>query len=190
MNPEGLESAIRGINRVWFNPELGLPDSGTLTKEDYKRIGMNPDILRANTAIPKELEEMIQKTEEDLRKTPARVVVLETGVLKGLMWRWLEGPQEVVTEDFYNRLRKNVIRLGFIFLNDYKKDIEQNYQQDCLNLDVPIFYYNIERGEILYHDTVIGRRLDLRAGEESAADAATGSGGAAAGGSAAAQLNF
>jgi hypothetical protein len=123
--------------------DLGIMDTVILPalQGKSKRV-LDDKEINALTSIKKELDTHSH-----------RMILVKTSDLA----RYLkEDPLEAFS-DFQRNLDDGLKTWGFSI--DYvSDDIKALYEQDFMNNDVPVFYFNPSKGEVYYHDLVIGKK--------------------------------
>jgi len=156
-NPTGLKET-EGKNKIWLSPELTekkkVDFKYEMTKKDLKTIGVDLDQI----AVP-DLDDLtysrIEKARYRLQSLNGRFVLIDTQSLKSMLTR-IDPNNPSHLSIFSETIQERLNQLQFDFVATSEEQIKEAFKNNVLHNDVPIFYYDSNKGTILYEDIVIG----------------------------------
>ncbi len=160
----GLFPKLIGINRIWFDDSIGVEPwkvKCCLDEEAQEKLQVK-DRSVFSRELSEDASSKIEKAYEKLGKEKARIVPVTTVELEGAVTCFLRCVEKREAVDaFVQTLKSKLQEDGIEFVEEATPEIRELFLADASNFDVPIFYYDPAKQEVLYQHVVIGRKASL-----------------------------
>ncbi|MCB1106800.1 MAG: DUF4135 domain-containing protein [Chlamydiia bacterium] len=156
----GSDEKFKGKNKIWFHPKMKVGNTfkHMMSPEFLQsEVGVNLDKIHSETKVPPAAFERAKTAREELQTENSRIVLATTKDLNDIILG-IDPLEPNTANEMIKLIQSEVEMKDFIFVESSVPLIREQILRDASHNDVPAFYLNHQRGEILYNGVVIGRR--------------------------------
>ena len=157
----GYDKAFQGKNKVWFEPAFASKYKSDfrfgISSQAFEDLQINVEKMKDSTELSEKTLFAIEEARTLLEQSHGRFVLKETPHLTAMQLT-MDHHSEKSIRIFIESIEEWVNALDFQFQPQAENAIREGVIEDARHHDIPAFYYNSEKEEVLYHGAVIGMR--------------------------------